>query len=126
MFTFMKNSKIIYIIFILASFLNFIFCKESRSQNEGTNTENHISDIVFDKSEHKGKGIFQINQPLVNLFNIIPHLKTEWYYAGFNNFREQMLYNNPKSYLVNPSAKVLKNVADSLQKLKLDILLFNA
>ncbi len=126
MFTFVKSSKIIYIIFILASFLNFSFCKDSRSQNGGTNTENHTSGIIFDKSEHKGKGIFQENQPLVNLFNIIPHLKTEWHYAGFNNFTGQILYKNPKPYLVKPAAEALKNVADSLQKLGLGILLFDA
>lgn len=122
----MKSSKIIYIIFILASFLNFSFCKDSRSQNGGTNLENNDTNIVFYKNEHKGKAIFQEHQSLVNLFNIIPHLKTEWHYASFNNFTGQILYKNPKPYLVKPAAEALKNAADSLKKLGYGILLFDA
>ena len=122
----MKSSKIIYIIFFLASFLNFILLKECRSQNAGTNPENSTTTSVFLKNEDKVKGFSTENVPLINLFNIIPHLKTEWHYAGINNFTGQILYKNPKPYLVKPAAEALKLVADSLAKRGYGILLFDA
>lgn len=122
----MNNSKIIYIIFFLAFFLNFIFYQKCRSQNSGTNPKNDTHSIAFLKNEHKVKGFSADSTPLVNLFNIIPHLKTEWHYAGFNNFTGQILYKNPKPYLVKPAALALKPAADSLAKLGYGILLFDA
>lgn len=110
----------------MALFLNLFFTFKCQSQNVGTKLSD--TSFTFKKSKSNRKVIQNIsnNHHLVNLFNIIPLLKTAFYYASVNNFTGQKLYINPKPYLVEPAAFALKNVADSLEKIGLGIILYDA
>lgn len=69
------------------------------------------------------------SQPLlkmVDLQGLIPALKTQWAYAGPDNFTGVVLYTNPRPYLRLAAAQRLRLAADSLRKLGLGILLFDA
>lgn len=63
---------------------------------------------------------------MVDLQIFIPALKTQWVYAGPQNFTGVVLYTNPRPYLRLAAARRLRLAADSLQKLGLGILLFDA
>lgn len=123
-FTIMRSSKIIYIILFSAYYL--IFNNNCQGQNFRTQLRDHSTNVSFSKSECKGRDNIKENHQLVNLFNIIPYLKTEFYYATINNFTHEILYKNPAPYLVAPAANALAQVADSLAKRGLGILLFDA
>jgi D-alanyl-D-alanine dipeptidase len=69
------------------------------------------------------------SQPLlqmVDLTSFIPALKTQWVYAGAQNFTGVVLYTNPRPYLRLAAAQRLRLAADSFQKLGLGILLYDA
>ena len=63
---------------------------------------------------------------LVNLDGYIPDVLLDIRYATDNNFTSTQVYTMPRAYLVKPAAQALKTVADSLKKLGLGIVIYDA
>lgn len=123
----MKTSKTIYISFVLASFLSFMYYSgKCFSQTHSLYPKNNEQNVVPQKGEDKVIALISKKDSLLNLFNIVPNLRTQWYYASVNNFTGHILYKNPKPLLVRPAALALKSVADSLQKSGLGLTIFDA
>ncbi len=63
---------------------------------------------------------------LVNLIDIINGLKLDIRYATTNNFTKQQIYTSPLAFLRKPAALALAQVQDSLRKLNLGLIIFDA
>jgi zinc D-Ala-D-Ala dipeptidase len=63
---------------------------------------------------------------MVDMEQFIPGIKTDLRYATKNNFTKQVIYTQPKAFARKPVTVALKAVQDSLAKLGLGLLVFDA
>lgn len=63
---------------------------------------------------------------MVDLEKYIPGIRTDIRYATKNNFTRQVIYTQPKAFARKPVALALRAVQDSLAKLGLGLLVFDA
>ena len=63
---------------------------------------------------------------MVDLEQFIPDIKTDIRYATKNNFTKEVIYTQPKAFARKPVAFALRMVQDSLAKLGLGLLVFDA
>lgn len=66
------------------------------------------------------------NQALIPIKNLLPHVITDWKYASYNNFTNQILYQHPEAYLRRQPAIALQKVNKELNTIGLGIILFDA
>jgi D-alanyl-D-alanine dipeptidase len=76
--------------------------------------------------QYKAQTDSQPGLQMVRLKNLLPDLRTDWRYATKQNFTGEILYQNPDAYLRKEAADQLKMVDDSLKKMGLGLLIFDA
>ncbi|NCP83342.1 MAG: M15 family metallopeptidase [Bacteroidetes bacterium] len=63
---------------------------------------------------------------MLNLEEIIPHLKLDVRYATKNNFTQKVIYDTVRVFLVEQAAKALQSVAHDLEKDSIGIIVYDA
>ena len=76
--------------------------------------------------QYKAQTDSQPGLEMVRLTGMIPDLRTDWRYASSQNFTGEILYHQPEAYLRKDAAAKLKMVDDSLKKMGIGLLIFDA
>lgn len=82
--------------------------------------------IVSSIEEYNKQVALNPDMELVNVIDHINGVKLDIRYATTNNFTKQQIYTSPDAYLRKPVALALAQVQDSLRKLNLGLIIFDA
>jgi len=82
--------------------------------------------IVSTIEEYNKQVALNPDMELVNVIDYINGVKLDIRYATTNNFTNQQIYTSPDAYLRKPVALALAQVQDSLRKLNLGLIIFDA
>lgn len=82
--------------------------------------------VVTSLEEYHQQTVLNPTMELVNLIDLINGLKLDILYATTNNFTKQQIYTSPEAFLRKPVALALAQVQDSLRKLNLGLIIFDA
>lgn len=112
---------------IIASFLAFFWIWAAQSPSAFGQKRNPYHLPLTTRSGHyKAQTDSQPGLQMVRLKNMVPDLRTDWRYATKKNFTGEILYQNPDAYLRKDAAAKLKLVDDSLKKMGIGLLIFDA
>ncbi len=82
--------------------------------------------VISSIEEYQQQTVLNPDMKLVNLIDFINGLKLDIRYATTNNFTKQQIYTSPEVFLRKPVALALAQVQDSLSKLNLGLIIFDA